>query len=604
MPQPAERIRNFNKEFGMVRADWRRSSKGVRSGSIASNACEQLEARSLMTAPVIGAFVATPNAAPPGSQIVLGAEASDIDGVRGVTFFRDVNKDGGWTQGVDEDLGFARIRSTNGRFELNATTGADWGADAWIAAAAVDELGNWGQPSLLSVYQNRAPVVMLATLQQTNVAPGRAFFVDALVTDAGRVSSITAFLDTDGDNRYTAHVDLLLGRATGSRITEQFVLGTGEIVYRATIAATAGAAFPNGRVLVEAMDAEAARSERALRTTQTLVVDPAPEVTAFEVSGTSIGIGVTRRFRGVVVDDGGSSVRAVTLFQDMNNNGRWDGPSVDIDLGVAVPNNAGAFDVTLPVFAADGVSGRFVATAVDARFSGDGWGVPRSAMVTAIPRVDLPTITPIQTAFTLGDGFEVGVDFGSSPFTGTVQVVWDRNADGLWTAGVDTTLSSPIGTNGRTGVLMIGVTPTVMRTLGPGGDERMIGIVMQRDDGPERTITSRSVRVRGTTINVTSVTPAPIRVGAVVNVDLLSLSANQTTGLSGFIDLNGNGFDTGDRMAATLVRLITEVDRTARWLLSFDTTGIAPGTYDIVFAARDFEGAWGARSSVRITIDA
>lgn len=590
----------------MASINRRRVSK-VSCGVAAINTCELLEARSLMSAPVMGLFVATPNAAPPGSRIVLGAEASDIDGVRGVTFFRDVNKDGGWTQGVDEDLGFARIRGTNGRFELNVTTGGDWGEDAWIAAAAVDELGNWSRPSLLSVYRNRAPVVMLATLQQTNVAPGRAFFVDALVTDAGRLSSITAFLDTDGDDRYTAHVDLLLGRASGLRIIEQVVLGTGEIVYRASIAATAGAAFPNGRVLVEATDAESVRSERALRTTQTLVVDPAPEVTAFEVSGTSSGVGATRRFRGVVIDDGGSGVRAVTLFQDMNNNGRWDGASVDIDLGVAVPDNAGAFDVTLSVFAADGVSGRFVATAVDSRFSGDGWGVPRSAVVTtagANPPMDLPRITPMQTVISLGEGLEVGVDFGSSAFTGTVQVVWDKNADGLWTPGVDTAFSLPIGTNGRTGVLTIGVSPTPLRTLGPGGDERMIGVLMQRDSGPDFTITSRSVRVRGTTVNVTSVTPAPIRAGTVVNVDLLSLSANQTTGLSGFIDVNGNGFDAGDRVAATVVRLVTDVDRTARWQLSFDTTGLAVGTYDIVFAARDFEGAWGGRSSVRITIEA
>lgn len=567
---------------------------------------EPLEPRTHLSAPAVTRFAAAPFVVDIGGQTVLTADAVDADGIRGMTFFRDVDRNRAWSPGIDEDLGFVDSRGGDQRFQKGIVTAGSWSYDNWIATAPLDGRGIWGEPALISVYVDTAPNVVLATLSDLVVAPERTFGIQATVIDRSPLQRVLAFVDANGDRRYTPNIDLLAGEASAAAITTS-PGPTGTLRFNAFIPCTARYGWPTGqRLYVDAVDIHGRRmsdESPARFTTQELVIHELPTLLGFAVTG-SPGNG-EYRFSGIAVG-GYSGVRAVTIFQDQNDNGRWDGPAVDIDIGVILgePQSGSlSFDRTLNVYWPEGRSDRFVATGVDYRSGGGGWGLPVSAQRRSTDAADALLTASTDPEYDPGAYVAVRVHYPLSParWSGTVQPWLDVDGDGQITTGRDQPLDNPRQVLDRSGSYPeFGLPATV---FGDSGNKALVITYRPSADAEPAVGAWSRLRIRGANVTQLTVNPPVVQRGGVFEVEFVSTAAALTRTAAGFIDVNRNdGFDQLADRQNTQVLYVAGNDQESRWRLRFDTTGLAAGTYSVWLASVDFENVWSYRQSVVIRI--
>lgn len=136
----------------------------------------------------------------------------------------------------------------------------------------------------------------------------------------------------------------------------------------------------------------------------------------------------------------GETVRAATFFHDVNNNGNWDS-GTDVDLGAtftAATGNTYRRTITVP-----GTWTGTIHLVADALGSSNNWsGNRQSTSITVNIRPTTGTFTAPGTG---ANGAALSLSTIASDTDGTVRAVtWflDRNSNGVWDGGVDTSLAT------------------------------------------------------------------------------------------------------------------------------------------------------------------
>jgi hypothetical protein len=255
-----------------------------------------------------------------GETVTVSAVAGGVAAIRAVTFFRDANENGVWDAGVDQDLG-ADFNPADG-WSRTFVVGAGWAGRVVIAANAVDVNGLWGAAPLASTAfaVSGPPAVSVLSASRAVVSWGERLTLTASAGGQNAVRAVTFFFDANSDGRWTPGVDEDLGAdfngADGwSR----------EFTVPERWGARAAAQF--GANVVDVTGAWGVQA----RTTTTRVND-APLLSQGASTPGSVALGGAATLSVRATDAFG--VRAVTMFVDVNNDGRWT-PGVDIDLGVA-----------------------------------------------------------------------------------------------------------------------------------------------------------------------------------------------------------------------------------------------------------------------------
>jgi hypothetical protein len=272
-----------------------------------------------------------------GSNVTLSALAIDLDGsVNAVTFFVDRNNNGRWDGGVDVDLG-ADFDGANGftrtvavqytwnaggvvRFVASARDNDNaWSTEVATAAVNVSAVG----PAVQSVEISGSPALISAGQQITLVATVSA--------GSSSIQAVTFFFDRNANNLWDGGIDTDLGAdfSSGGGWTRSFfVQGS-------------WAVNSNGRFVANAVDVGGLWGTS--RQTASVIINDAPTVTP-QSAPSSAALGTTQTFR-VNASDSYGGVSAVTLFVDLNNDGRWTSGS-DFDLGSATRTSGTSFSGT------------------------------------------------------------------------------------------------------------------------------------------------------------------------------------------------------------------------------------------------------------------
>jgi hypothetical protein len=136
----------------------------------------------------------------------------------------------------------------------------------------------------------------------------------------------------------------------------------------------------------------------------------------------------------------GETVNAATFFRDVNGNGRWDS-GVDVDLGATfAPATGNTWRRTLTV---PNTWTGTINIVADARGSSGVWsGAPIATTVGINTR---PTVDSFTAPGTGASGVSFDLETTASDSDGTVRAVtWflDRNSNGVWDNGIDTSLAT------------------------------------------------------------------------------------------------------------------------------------------------------------------
>jgi hypothetical protein len=270
--------------------------------------------------PVVTGLAASAPVISWGQTLTLTPTVNDPDGsVAVVTFFADINRDGVWTPGVDWDFGF----DDNGG---NGWALGQVAREAWtlgtirFVAGAKDNRGAWAtQSASVEVRVNAPPRVLEVVSQPAGfVSWGQTLKLTANVTDNIGVSVVTFFFDLDSNGRFTPG-DIDLGADFN---------GTDGWSISKVVPAWWGAG--PAKFVASARDADNAWSTQTA--TANVQLNDRVQLSGFMGTPNPVAFGsavqLDLRARDV------SGVSAVTVFVDVNGDGRWTG-GVDIDLGAA-----------------------------------------------------------------------------------------------------------------------------------------------------------------------------------------------------------------------------------------------------------------------------
>ncbi len=591
--------------------DKQRNCNRLRSASgFGTNIVEALENRRLMSVPQITSFTATPPVvASLPAAITLSVDATDPSGIRGITFFRDHDRNGVWTPGVDQDLGFVTQRAGNSRFELSPSAGqqANWPEFVEIRANAVDNTNIWGIPQAVTIRTNVAGSVPTVTLTDPIAAPGQSFTIR--INTRGSVKAVSAFVDTDNNGQWDSSRDIPLGDSkapvTGSARTFE-IRAVADMnwpivfdidSYRVPIVAT----VQNG-------DGTWTASPR--KASQGLELDSLPEVDKFEAywaPGQSIvqfdGYASDSAFKTNAAD---GSPEIVTFFLDVNQNNRWDGSSVDIDVGLV--RSTTAFFITLPADPSWPANARFVATARDNRIIGDGWGQPRTAIPIASNALapESGYLDVSTGSFNGGIGIGAGDTFQLFSFVGNatrslpVQATFflDRNSNGVLDVGTDLTIFTQTKNADGDGFVSFNtpVIPYEVQTYGV-GFQRFGVFYASQGLTPSAPYGARQRFMEKPAIGNFSSSTIQLSAGQELSFDFTAYGSAMVRGIEGKIDLDRDGaWDTfSDRSQTSVSRMPGGTPNATRWNIRFSTSGLAIGSYNVFLDGVNVEGVWAAR---------
>lgn len=138
-----------------------------------------------------------------------------------------------------------------------------------------------------------------------------------------------------------------------------------------------------------------------------------------------------------------AAVSAATLFRDMNSNGQWDA-GLDVDLGSTTSRNGNTFVKQLTIGAGWNGSARIMADAVT---NGGAWASVRNGVTLRINQ--MPTLT--EFGITPRAGSTPASVFAKATDDSSVRAMTfflDRNENGKWDAGTDTSLGTSFARGG------------------------------------------------------------------------------------------------------------------------------------------------------------
>ncbi len=543
------------------------------------------------TAPIMGSVVASAALVVIDTAVTVTANVTDGDGsVNLVTFFIDVDQDGGWTGGTDIDLGVDS--SSAGGWTKTFTVLDAWGTgDRHILAAGRDNDGAWGAPAGANVRFNAAPQVssVAVTVGGNNVSVmthGDVVLVTAVASDSGgSVARVTFFLDNDADGEWTEGTDLALG-----------VDDDGNNGWTTTFTVQSGWAVNSiSRMMADAIDDD--DTWASVRAGAAARVNDRPIVNTLIVPPYA-AVGQSLRLTATASD---SNLRAVSFFVDFGLDGVFT-PGVDTDLGADfVSGNGWTRDVT--VLAGWAGTVQFGANAVDLD---NAWGiVPRGSGNVTISAGPLVAALNNSATGTIGAGetFTLTGVISAGVSARAVTFFIDADRNGAWTQGVDIDLGADNdGGNGWTRSL------TVQSSWGNLDNVRFVAnAVNTANQWGARPATSAAINLwAGPRVTSVTVTGNPVD-GVVTHDRTFTLSATLAAAsgvqaVSFYYDANNNqrwdsGVDTD---------LGADFNGTNGWSITpraLSSWG-APAAAHFVAVAVSTAGAWGrnatAASPVRV----
>lgn len=271
--------------------------------------------------------------------------------------------------------------------------------------------------SAISITPDPAPTGIAATV-----------VVDASATSGVRAVSI--FRDVDGNGRWTSGIDQALGDIFAASQDGRF---RRNIVPQSSW----GRAV---RIVADAVSNTGQWTGAPRSTTFTNNARPTATLAELSASGVARGANVTVNID--ASDD--TSVRAVTAFLDVDNNGAWTG-GVDRDLGSDLTRDpvTGRFAITFATTSEMGSGGTVRVDAVDA--DGAWSGAPRSAgsfTINAAPVLGGVSATWGNASLSM-PRHALTLSVNASDDTGVRAVTFflDLDNNGAWTPGVDQSLA-------------------------------------------------------------------------------------------------------------------------------------------------------------------
>ena len=511
---------------------------------------EQLEGR-LHLSTTIGAVDLSVLSASAGQAVVVTITATSPSGVRAATLFRDVNANGSFDAGIDQPLGDIFVPNAQGKFVRTIVPGADWSRSTRLGINAVDTLGQWSATGArrVDLTVNQAPSFQSAALSSTTVAEGQPLFVRATATDDVSVRATSAFLDINGDGRWTSGSDIALGDSFAPDGNGQF-----------TIAANATPAWNDGsgsvNVYIAAVDGEGAWT--APRLVGNVTVVPRPVISSFTADWASVQPGMSGNPLKLQVT--ASNAAAATFWLDLNGDGRWTA-GTDFSLGDQRVSSGGTFTLYVPSDLAGRSSARVCADVVSA--SGVWASAPAGATVTPL-RAAAITYFIVDTS----GGHTVLTAEAQLPANGTqaiaqvsaVDFFADTNFNGVYEAGVDTYISSAVaGASSSGGGWRYRVTLTTQQIAAlPSGEFRFYAAARMTNNagsaisGPGATSLAHSYAVGETVITRVNTSIGGLstatggNAGDLVSVDVGAFSGATVSAITLFWDSNQNGrWDAG-----------------------------------------------------------
>jgi hypothetical protein len=405
---------------------------------------ETLESRQLLSVTLSNFEVSDP-APTPGQVVVMSVDVQVDAGdfARAATFFRDVNGNGGWDEGVDQDLGATTDRQGN-TFRKSVQIPTNWTGTARILANAVTGMGVWADvPVGLDLRVNQPPQFLAAGVADGGRGSSPRGY--AQVADDTGVRAVTFFLDRNNNGRWDTGLDTSLGTVFRADL---------DGFYRMWLPASPIDWPAHPQIGIDAVDADGEWAGAVSRETTYYGSwdSRPPEVSTLRIRqdwGATDGKRMT-----LSVDAGdNSAVRAVTFFADHDGNGEWT-PNVDESLGTVYrPLSGHTYSITITTDFGGRAGISIVADAVD--FDGQ-WSRERVSGTAFNGGDFVESFGAVHVGDTRVDfdmGFEVANNFGRlPPLTLNYYMFHDVNKSGAYESDVDTILdagSLPVGFGGK-----------------------------------------------------------------------------------------------------------------------------------------------------------
>ena len=395
-------------------------------------ALEHLEGRVLCSTNIVSVDVGALLAVA-GQPVSISIEATSPHGVRAATIFRDINNNNRFDSGIDQPLGDIFVPNAQGRFVRNIVPGSDWGRNVRLGVNAVDMAGQWSLTGArrVDLAVNQRPTFVSAELSATSINERDLLSITVRAADDTSIRAITAFIDRNGDGRWTGGTDTSLGTS--------FVMnGAGNFVINAAAAAAWHAAGGSASIRVDTVDSDGAWAA-ATRLAGTVQVSPAPVIASFTVQWDSVQAGSTLNpLKLMLATTAETSAVAATFWLDLDGNGRWS-PGTDFSLGDSREQQGGVFILRVQSDLAGRGSVQIGASAVS---SAGIWAFTPASESIAILRV--PAITSFVVDVN-GATIILGAEAFYPPTTSVggaqvsmVDVFADVNFNGVFDTGVDT----------------------------------------------------------------------------------------------------------------------------------------------------------------------
>ncbi len=397
---------------------------------------EHLEGRVLCSTSItdvdVGAVLAVA-----GQPVSISIEASSPHGVRAATIFRDVNENGRFDSGVDQALGDIFVPNSQGRFVRNIVPGSDWGRNVRLGVNAVDMAGQWSLTGAVRVdlAVNQRPTLPAASLSASVVNERDLLSITVRAADDTSVRAVTAFVDRNGDGRWTGGTDISLG-------TSFVINGAGDFVIQASANPAWHASGGSASIVVDAVDADGAWVQTP-RLAGSVQVMPAPVIASFTAVWDSVQAGsALNPLKLTLTTTVGAPATAATFWLDLDGNGRWT-PGTDFSLGDARQLVNGSFIVRVPSDLAGRPNVQIAASAVSA--SGL-WAF--NPAVANVSQLRAATITNFlvdingSTIIVGAEAYYPPTNSASAAQVSLVDVIADVNFNGVFDEGIDTLVAS------------------------------------------------------------------------------------------------------------------------------------------------------------------
>lgn len=453
-----------------------------------------------------------------------------------------------------------------------------------------------------------APVVTTFAATASILAPGESVTLRGTATDDFGIRAVTFFVDRNANGRFDAGADESLG--------DVFTADPGN-PGRYSLTITANTSWGNTpQFCCDAVDTTGVWSGAPRATSVT--VAPLWEVSQLFIRpvGAAAFIIEAMVHRPQVTGALETNPVGVTFFADRNANGRWDGSTIDTDLGfVTNPDSEDRYIAVVTI--QNWVNPKRITAAVmDDRAAGNPWGPTRMAAprdgaggLPLITDVRIESFDPPQIpgAVVNGEWFKITADATASAGIVAVTFYYDKNNNGLWDAGIDTDLGAQFVGNGQTQGTFERLVQARDELFTAGGFQH-IGVAVKDASGRPNDAWSPShsgiLRVITPPRINTPTTAASVARGQTITLEFNAPDDFATRTVSAFLDKNGNGlFDAGtDIVGTNPIRFLGKAAN-GRWRITISTSGItSAGTFTLYMAGVDFEGGWGRRGSTTIQI--